>query len=75
LAPASQLRNSFPSKIANIEAMAMHRPPPTPNLEDLRLEVARRQVEARTSAVKENLALLEQFAREIKQGDFYGDNG
>jgi hypothetical protein len=29
LVPASQLRNSFPSKIANIEAMAMAPKPPT----------------------------------------------
>jgi len=41
--------------------------PDQPSLEDVRLEVARRRVEARIDAVKENLALLEQLAREIKQ--------
>jgi hypothetical protein len=45
--------------------------PAQPSLEDIRLEVARRRVEARIDAVKENIALLEQFAREIKQGDSY----
>jgi hypothetical protein len=49
----------------------MPEPSPTiPRLEDIRLEVAKRRVEARINAVKENTALLEQFAREIKHGDF-----
>ena len=48
----------------------MHKPD-QPSLEDLRRDVARRMVEARSNAVKENLALLEQLAREIKQGDSY----
>jgi ligand-binding sensor domain-containing protein len=52
----------------------MPNPSPTiPTLEDIRLQVARRQVEARSNAVKENLALLEQLVREVKQeGDYYG---
>jgi len=45
--------------------------PDQPNLEDIRLEVSRRRVEERSNAVKENLALLDQIAREIKQGDSY----
>jgi len=49
----------------------MPEPSPTPRLEDIRLEVARRRVEARINAVKENVALLEQIAREIKNGDSY----
>lgn len=53
---------------ATSAVIAMHNPnPPIPSLEDIRLEVARRRVEARTDAVKENLALLEQLAREIKE--------
>jgi hypothetical protein len=48
-------------------------PSPTPSLEDIRLQVARQRVEARINAVKENTALLEQFAREIKQeGNSHG---
>jgi hypothetical protein len=50
----------------------MPNPSPTPSLEDIRLEVARRQVEARISAVKENTALLEQLARETKRENSYG---
>jgi hypothetical protein len=51
----------------------MPEPSPTPSLEDIRLEVAKRRVEARISAVKENTALLEQFAREIKlEGNSHG---
>jgi len=49
----------------------MHKPDQSPILEDLRRDAARRMVEARSNAVKENLALLEQLAREIKQGDPY----
>jgi hypothetical protein len=44
--------------------------PDQPSLEDIRLEVAKRRVEARIHAVKENVALLEQIAREIKHGGF-----
>jgi hypothetical protein len=51
----------------------MPNPSPTiPTLEGIRLAVARRQVEARSNAVKENLALLEQLAREVKQENSYG---
>jgi hypothetical protein len=49
----------------------MPEPSPTPSLEDIRLEVAKRRAEARIAAAKENVALLEQFAREIKHGDSY----
>jgi hypothetical protein len=49
----------------------MPEPNPTPGLEDIRLEVAKRRVEARSIAVKENTALLEQLSREIKNGDSY----
>jgi len=42
----------------------MHKPDQSPTLEDFRRDVARRTVEARSNAVKENLALLEQLARE-----------
>jgi hypothetical protein len=45
--------------------------PDQPRLEDIRLEVAKRRVEARIDAVKENVALLEQLSREIKNGDSY----
>jgi hypothetical protein len=45
--------------------------PDQPSLEDIRLEVARRQVEARANAVKENLALLEQIARETKRREVF----
>jgi len=45
--------------------------PSPPSLEDIRLAVARRRVDARDNAVKENLALLEQLAREIKQENSY----
>jgi hypothetical protein len=41
-------------------------------LEAIRLEVTRRQLQERAAAVKENLALLERLAREIKQGDSNG---
>jgi len=47
------------------------RKPEQPSLEDIRLDVAKRRVEARIDAVKENVALLEQIAREIKHGDSY----
>jgi hypothetical protein len=39
-----------------------------PSLEDARLELARRRLEAVTAAVKENLALLEQLSREVRYG-------
>jgi len=45
--------------------------PDQPSLEDIRLQVARRNVEVRRNAVKENIALLEQLARETKKGDSY----
>jgi hypothetical protein len=45
--------------------------PDQPSFEDIRLEVARRRLEARNATVKENIALLEQLAREIKQGGSY----
>ena len=46
----------------------MHKPSPSPSLEDARLELARRRLEVVTAAVKENLALLEQLAREVRYG-------
>jgi hypothetical protein len=45
----------------------MHKPSLEDQLEAARLEVARRQVEARLAAVKENIEALEWIAREIKQ--------
>ena len=47
--------------------MAMHKPSLEDQLEAARLEAARRQVEARLAAVKENTAFLEQALQEIKQ--------
>jgi hypothetical protein len=56
---------------ANIERTDVRKPPDQPSLEEIRLEVAKRRVEVRINAVKENTALLEQIAREIKNGDSY----
>jgi hypothetical protein len=56
---------------ANITRTDVHKPPDRPSFEEIRLEVAKRRVEARSDAVKENLALLEQLSREIKNGDSY----
>jgi len=49
----------------------MQKPDQRPTLEDLRRDVARRMVEARSNAVKENLALLEQLSRELSNGGSY----
>jgi hypothetical protein len=48
--------------------MVMHKPSPEDLLEAARLEVARRQVEARLAAVKENTAFLVEALQEIKRG-------
>jgi hypothetical protein len=42
--------------------------PNSPELEDIRLEDARRRVEARLATVKENTAFLVQALQEIKRG-------
>jgi hypothetical protein len=47
--------------------MAMHKPSLEDQLEAVRLESARRQVEARLAIAKEHWALLERLSREIKQ--------
>jgi benzoyl-CoA reductase/2-hydroxyglutaryl-CoA dehydratase subunit BcrC/BadD/HgdB len=57
-------------KILNIAGDELHKPDPISledRLEAARLEAARRQVEARPSAVKENTAFLEQALQEIKR--------
>jgi hypothetical protein len=59
-----------PATTKTLEAIAMPNPD-QPSFEDIRLEVARRRLEARNATVKENIALLEQLAREIKQGGSY----
>jgi hypothetical protein len=48
--------------------MAMHKPSLEDQLERARLEAAKRQVEARLTAVKENTAFLEQALQEVKRG-------
>ena len=47
--------------------MAMHKPSLEDLLEAARLEAARRQVDARLAAVKENTAFLVETLQEIKQ--------
>jgi hypothetical protein len=70
LVPASQSANSSALKTLNIAGDELNKPEPI-SLEDIRLEDARRRLEAREAAVQENLQRLEEIAREIKQERSY----
>jgi hypothetical protein len=58
-------------KILNIAGDELHKPNPMSledQLEAVRLESARRQVEARLAIAKEHWALLERLSQEVKYG-------
>jgi hypothetical protein len=71
LVPELQLASSSVGKILNIAGDELHKPNPISledQLEAVRLESARRRVEVRLAAVKENTTSLVEALQDIKRG-------